>query len=46
MDMKFSPDGKYLAVCHENQIKIFESPDHLKSIEPLLLYKKCKILSS
>lgn len=39
-DIKYSPDGKFVAICSGRSIKIFEAPDISKSIEPMLLFKK------
>ena len=39
-DIKYSPDGKFIAICAARNIKIFEAPDIYKSIEPMLLFKK------
>ena len=39
-DVKYSPDGKFLAICAGRNIKIYEAPDLNKSIEPMILFKK------
>jgi len=39
-DVKYSPDGKFLAICAGRNIKIYEAPDLFKSIEPMVLFKK------
>ncbi|KRX01618.1 WD40-repeat-containing domain [Pseudocohnilembus persalinus] len=39
-DGKFSPDGKFLAICQGVSFRIYEAPSIYRQFESLILYKK------
>ncbi|KAI8911003.1 WD40-repeat-containing domain protein [Gorgonomyces haynaldii] len=40
LDIKFSPDGKYLAVTDENHVHVWKAPGFTLEFSPFELYKK------
>ncbi|KAI8898667.1 WD40-repeat-containing domain protein [Globomyces pollinis-pini] len=38
-DIKFSPDGRFIAVTHENQIQVWHAPGFTREFAPFIMYK-------
>lgn len=36
--IKFSPDGKYLAVTSEKNVNVWKAPTHTREFAPFILY--------